>query len=257
MKINLNFKTSILFIVLFLVSFLANAQKKMWTGKSYNFNIRDTTNPGSTITWSDTLLVSGLTRTIGTPSGTRGSVYDVTFTNSTTTSKTGTLRVSETSIASCATTNSLGIEVFPLPTLDSTASNFCATLATVSALNVTISNFAQIKGITANSNNFTFTYQLYDGSNVAVAGAGSSGTLTLTAGPSATVSSVSLSAGQLTSLSSIINAQSAGTYKLKINAFQTPLTPTSTEAGAVTSILNTIHTFTINALPVSNPIIAN
>lgn len=256
MKINLNFKTSILFTVLLLVSFLANAQKKMWTGKSYNFSIRDTTNPGSTITWSDTLLQSGLTRTSGTPSGTRGSVYDVTFTNSTTTSKTGTLRVSETSIASCATTNPLGIEVFPIPILDSSITNTsCATQASIpTTLAAKVNNFSNVKSIT--SSNFTLTYQLYDGSNNPISGI--TGTLTLPAG-TASVDSISLSTLQIGDLYTYLNnpSTSAGTYKLKINNFQTPLTPTSTEAGTVAAILATIRTFIINALPVSNPIIAN
>jgi hypothetical protein len=95
---------------------------------------------------------------------------------------------------------------------------------------------------------------------VAILGAGATGTLTLSAGTSASTGTVPLSGVQIAALYTLLNAQAAGTYNLKIKAFTTPATPTSTEAGAVTSMATTpitIQPFTINAIPLSNPIIAN
>lgn len=263
MKINLNFKTSILFIVLFLVSFLANAQKKMWTGNSYVFNINSATNVTSTIAWDETNIPTGLTAGTEVLSGTRNSIYTNTFTNSIATSKVCSLSVAET-VSGCVTTNTLGLEVFATPTFTSySAITFCAGLGTApGTLNATISNFTDIKSVTANANNFTLTYQLYDNTNTAVTGTGSTGTLTLAAGPSASTAAVTLSAGQLSSLYTLLNGQVAGSYSLKIKAFTTPVTSPipDLEAGAVASIVTTpitIQPFTINALPLANPIIAN
>jgi hypothetical protein len=253
MKINLNFKTSILFTVLLLVSFLANAQKKMWTGKSYNFTINNATNVGSTKAWTLQGL-QGVNLTGGSTT-TNTNSYTNTFTLTGSTALTDTLQVSET-LTNCVTTNKLGITVFPLPILDSSITNTsCATQASIpTTLAAKVNNFSTVKSIT--SSNFTLTYQLYDGSNNPISGI--TGTLTLPAG-TASVDSISLSTLQIGDLYTYLNnpSTSVGTYKLKINNFQTPLTPTSTEAGAVAAILATIRTFTINALPVSNPIIAN
>ena len=253
MKINLNFKPSILLVVLFLVSFLANAQKKMWTGKSYNFTINDATNVGSTKAWT----LQGLqgANLIGGSTTTNTASYTNTFTLTGSSALTDTLQVSE-SLTNCVTTNKLGITVFPLPILDSSITNTsCATQASVpTTLAAKVNNFSNVKSITSTS--FTLTYQLYDGSNNPISGI--TGTLTLPAG-TAIIDSVSLSTIQIGNLYTYLNAVTtiAGTYKLKINNFQTPLTSPSTEAGAVSSIFATIRTFVINGLPVSNPIIAN
>jgi len=121
-----------------------------------------------------------------------------------------------------------------------------------------VANFTDIRSITANSNNFTLSYQLYNSLNIAVPS--TNGTLILAAGPGASTGTVSLNTSQIAALYTTINSQAAGTYTLKIYGFATPLTPTASEAGAVSSIVATpitIQSFLINALPISNPIIAN
>lgn len=250
---------SLLFLAFTLLAFMANAQKKMWSGNSYNFTINSATNASSSILWTETSVPVGLTPGTATIGGTRGSSYTNTFTNSTATSKSCSLSVAET-VNSCTTTNTLGLEVFATPTFTANSLlTYCFSQATApGTLNAVVANFADIKSITGNGNNFTLSYQLYDNSNAVVAG--TSGTLTLAAGPLASSGTVSLSAGQLSTLYAALNSQAAGTYTLKIYGFSTPLTPTSTEAGAVSSIVAspiTIQSFLINALPVANPIIAN
>lgn len=252
------FKSTLL-LAFTLLALMANAQKKMWSGKSYVFNINDATNSSSTIAWDETNIAVGLTAGTEVLSGTRNSIYTNTFTNSTTTSKVCSLSVTET-VSGCVTTNTLGLEVFATPTFTANSLlTYCFSQATApGSLNAVVANFTDIKSITANSNNFTLSYQLYDNSNSVIPG--TSGTLTLAAGPAAVSGTVSLSAGQLTTLYTTLNSQVAGTYTLKIFGFSTPLTPTSTEAGAVSAIVAspiTIQSFLINALPVSNPIIAN
>lgn len=252
------FKSTLL-LAFTLLAFMANAQKKMWSGNSYNFSIDSTLNSSSSILWSVTSFPVGLTAGTAVLSGTRGSSYTNTFTNSTSTSKSCSLSVAET-ITGCTTTNTLGLEVFATPTFTANSLlTYCFSQATApGTLNAVVANFADIKSITANSNNFTLSYQLYDNSNSVIPG--TSGTLTLAAGSAAVSGTVSLSAGQLTTLYTTLNSQVAGTYTLKIFGFSTPLTPTSSEAGAVSAIVAspiTIQSFLINALPVSNPIIAN
>lgn len=251
------FKSTLL-LAFTLLAFMANAQKKMWSGNSYNFSIDSTLNSSSSILWSVTSLPVGLTAGTAVLSGTRGSSYTNTFTNSTT-SKSCSLSVAETK-TNCTTTNTLGLEVFARPTFTQNFDlTYCFSQASApGSLNAVVANFADIKSITANSNNFTLSYQLYDNSNSVIPG--TSGTLTLAAGSAAVSGTVSLSAGQLTTLYTTLNSQVAGTYTLKIFGFSTPTTPTSTEAGAVSTIVAspiTIQSFLINALPVSNPIIAN
>lgn len=263
MKNQFNLKSILLLVVFTFCGILVHAQKKMWSGNSYVFNINSATNSGSTIAWDETNIAVGLTPGTEGLSGTRNSIYTNTFTNSTATSKVCSLSVTET-VSGCVTTNTLGIEVFATPTFSSnTAITFCAGLGTApGTINATVSNFTDIKSVTPNSNNFTLTYQLYNGSNTAVVGTGSTGNLTLAGGSSASTAAVTLSVGQLTSLYTLLNSQAAGTYTLRINGFTTPITsPTpDLQAGTVASIATTpitFQTFTINALPLSNPIIAN
>lgn len=253
-------KAALYILVFSSISFLAQAQKNMWTGNSYVFNIDATVNSGSSIAWNETTFSAG-TLTAGSEvlSGTRNSVYTNTFTSTSAVVQTCSLTVTET-VTSCDKVNTLSLSVYPTPTFTANSTlTSCAGLGSApGSLNAVVANFTNIKGITSNGNNFTLTYQLYDGSNVAVSG--SSGTLTLAAGPSASTGTVTLSGAQIAALYTILNAQSAGTYNLKISAFTTPATPTSTEAGAVTSIATTpvtIQPFTINAIPTANPIIAN
>lgn len=241
---------------------MAQAQKNMWTGNSYVFNINSATNVTSTIAWNETTFSAG-TLTAGTEvlSGTRNSIYTNTFTNSSSGVQTCSLTVTET-VTGCDKLNTLSLSVYPSPTFTANSTiPFCAASgAAPGTLNAVVANIANIKGITSNGNDFTLTYQLYDNSNVAVAGAGATGTLALAAGPSASTGTVSLSGAQIAALYAILNTQAAGTYNLKIKAFTTPATPTSTEAGVVTSIATTpitIQPFTINAIPTANPIIAN
>lgn len=260
MNKNSTIKAALFILVFSTISFMAQAQKNMWTGKSYVFNIDATINSSSTIVWNETTFSAG-TLTAGSEvlSGTRNSIYTNTFTNTSAVVQTCSLTVTET-VTSCDKVNSLNLSVFPTPTFTANSTlTSCAGLGSApGTLDAVVANFTNIKGITANGNNFTLTYQLYDGSNVAVSGA--TGTLTLAAGPSASTGTVTLSGAQIAALYTILNAQAAGTYNLKISAFSTPTTPTSTEAGAVTAIASspiTIQQFTINAIPLSNPIIAN
>lgn len=262
MKNNSKIKAALFVLVLTSMSFIVQAQKNMWTGNSYVFNINSATNVTSSIAWNETTFSAG-TLTAGSEvlSGTRNSIYTNTFTNSSSVFQTCSLTVTET-VTNCDKVNTINLSVYPAPTFTANSTiTSCAALASApGTLNAVVANFTNIKGITSNGNDFTLTYQLYDNSNVAVVGAGATGTLTLAAGTSASTGTVSLSGAQITALYTVLNAQAAGTYNLKIKAFTTPATPTSTEAGAVTSIATTpitIQPFTINAIPVSNPIIAN
>ncbi|MFZ4796258.1 MAG: hypothetical protein ACOYMA_02120 [Bacteroidia bacterium] len=262
MKNNSKIKIALFVLVLSAMSFIAHAQKNMWTGNSYVFNINSATNVTSTIAWNETTFSAG-TLTAGSEglSGTRNSIYTNAFANSSSGVQTCSLTVTET-VNSCDKVNTLSLSVYPTPTF--TANSiipFCAALGSApGTLDAVVANFTNIKGITSIGQDFTLTYQLYDNSNVPVSGGGATGTLTLAAGSSASTGTVSLSGAQIAALYAILNAQAAGTYNLKIKAFTTPATPTSTEAGAVTSIATTpitIQPFTINAIPTANPIIAN
>jgi len=102
---------STLILAFVLLNFMANAQKKIWSGNSNNFSINSTTNSSSTILWTETAVSVGLTFGTANISGTRGSSYTNTFNNGTATAKTCSLSVTET-VANCPTTNNLGLEVF-------------------------------------------------------------------------------------------------------------------------------------------------
>ncbi|OYU96212.1 MAG: hypothetical protein CFE21_07320 [Bacteroidetes bacterium B1(2017)] len=258
---NINTKL-VLLIGLMVLGFtqIANAQKKMWEGKSYNFGV--TNNAPNTYLWSTTGLASGLTVTTSTGSATTS--FDITFSNSNTTSATGTLRLTETATGSCSRDNDLTVTVFPYPEFSAmSATNFCAASATLpSSVTITSSNFANIKGVTANGNSLTIGYQLYDGTNTPILTAGASGTVSLTTGASASTSTVNLSGTQRTDLLTVLGGLSAGTYTLRVSSVTTNPATVATEAGSVVSgyfvsgnasVLD-ILSITINSVPSANTI---
>jgi hypothetical protein len=140
-----------------------------------------------------------------------------------------------------------------------TAANFCTNSASsLSAVNIKLANFSDVKGITANGDSLTLNYEVYSG-GVSVGGAGSIKILT---GATASTDNVNLSASQLATLQTFLNTQAAGSYSVVITGVSTfPTTPLATEAGAVNSTYFTANPtlvkvidITINAVPAANAI---
>jgi len=152
MKNNSTIKLALFLLVFSSISFMAQAQKNMWTGNSYVFNINSATNVTSTIAWNETTFSAG-TLTAGTEvlSGTRNSIYTNTFTNSSSGVQTCSLTVTET-VTGCDKLNTLSLSVYPSPTFTANSTiPFCAASgAAPGTLNAVVANIANIKGITSN-----------------------------------------------------------------------------------------------------------
>jgi hypothetical protein len=210
---NINNKLILLIgLMVFAFSNVAQAQKKMWEGKSYNFKVSN--NAGNSYTWTTPVLASGLTVTAS--SVTADTSYNVTFNNSNAgTGVSGTLNLKETTTSSCYKDNTLGVEVYNNPTFTAmSAANFCTSSASsLSAVNIKLANFSEVKGITANGDSLTLNYEVYNSLGVSVGGAGSIKILT---GAAATTDNVNLSASQLATLQTFLNTQAAGSYSIVI-----------------------------------------
>lgn len=254
---NINNKLILLIgLMVFAFSNVAQAQKKMWEGKSYNFAV--TNNAGNSYAWTTSGLASGLTVT--TSSGASSNSYNVTFDNSNaSTGVGGTLNLRETNASTCYNDNTLNVVVYNNPTFTAmTAANFCnGNASALTSVNIKLANFSEVKGITGNGDSLTLNYEVYS-AGISVGGAGSIKILT---GSSAATDNVSLSASQLATLQTFLNTQGAGSYSVVITGVSTfPTTPVTTEAGAVNSTYFTsnpnvkVIDITINAVPAANAI---
>ncbi len=260
---NINIKSVLLTGLMILgISFLSNAQKRMWENRTYNFAV--TNNVGNTFAWSTPSLSGSLT-----PSSTGAATnsLNISFNSTSATAVTQTLRLTETDgTTSCGRDNDLTVQVYAEPTFTAmTPSSLCAGTGNIpSTITITSLNFNDIKPITGTTGDLTLTYQLYDPSGTIVTGTGSTGTVTLPVGSSATVNTVDLSGAQRNALETLVQAQTTtGAYTLRISAVTTtPTTPVATEAGAVNSsyFINanatslTIITLTLSNRPALNAI---
>lgn len=237
---NINIKSVLLTGLMILgVSFVSNAQKRMWENRTYNFTV--TSNAGNTYLWTTPGLPGTLTVNNSSPTPTTSSL-DISFAKniSAPAAVSATLRLTETdSNTTCSRDNDLTLQIFSEPTFSAMSpQTVCNGAVTIpSTITITASNFNDFKPITGATGNLTLTYQLYDTSGAAVSGTGSTGTVTLPVGSTATVNTVDLDATQRNNLQSLLNSQTTtGTYSLRISAVTTnPTTPVSTEAGAVNS----------------------
>jgi hypothetical protein len=233
---NINIKSVLLTGLMILgVSFVSNAQKRMWENRTYNFTV--TSNAGNTYLWTTPGLPATLTVNNSTPTT---SSLDISFASSSASAVSATLRLTETdTTTTCGRDNDLTLQIFSEPTFTAMSrQTICNGAVTIpSTITITASNFNEFKSITGTTGNLTLTYQLYGPSGAAVSGTGSTGTVTLPVGSTATVNTVDLDATQRNNLQSLLNSQTTtGEYSLRISAVTTnPTTPVSTEAGAVNS----------------------